>query len=215
MTEYEWLACTDPKLMLQFLRSRSMASDRKLRLFAVACCHHLWELLTEPCFRNAVEVAERFADNQARKKELNEAKKVSGAAFANSKDREGRNAAAHRAFGCAWSTTRTPVLSAAMYPTWILTAEADRERQVALLGDLFGNLFRPVTLDASWLMWNAGTVPAIAERIYKEGDWAALPVLADALEDAGCTSADILKHCRGPGPHVRGCWVVDLLLGKE
>ena len=85
-----------------------------------------------------------------------------------------------------------------------------------MLRDIFGPLpFRPVTLDTRWLTWNHGTVPAIAHRMYEERAFHDLPILADALEDAGCTDADILAHCRQPGEHVRGCWVVDLLLGKE
>jgi hypothetical protein len=70
---------------------------------------------------------------------------------------------------------------------------------------------RPVPLDLAWL---TPAVVGIAQRIYEEGDFAALPVLADALEEAGCTDADILTHCRWGGEHVRGCWVVDALLGK-
>jgi hypothetical protein len=92
---------------------------------------------------------------------------------------------------------------------------AEARAQASLVRDIFGNPFRPATFDASWLTWNGGAVQAIAERIYLERDWAALPVLADALEDAGCTSPDLLQHCRGPGTHVRGCWVVDLLRGME
>jgi hypothetical protein len=66
-----------------------------------------------------------------------------------------------------------------------------------------------------WLRWNDGTVVKLAQSIYDERRFTDLPILADALEDAGCADADILAHCRGPGPHVRGCWVVDLLLGKS
>jgi hypothetical protein len=84
-----------------------------------------------------------------------------------------------------------------------------------LLRELFGPLrFRHVGTDSAWLRWNHGTVPAIARRVYDERTFHDLPILADALEDAGCTDSDILAHCRGQGPHVRGCWVVDLLLGK-
>ena len=71
-----------------------------------------------------------------------------------------------------------------------------------------------MTVDPSWLTWNDGTVPKIAHAIYDNRDFDRMPVLADALEDAGCDNADILNHCRGPNVHVRGCWVVDLLLGK-
>jgi hypothetical protein len=91
-----------------------------------------------------------------------------------------------------------------------------------LLHDLFGNPFRPAALDPSWLTWHSGTIPQLAQAIYEDRhlpdghlDPHRLAVLADALEDAGCSDQDILGHLRGPGPHTRGCWAVDLLLGKE
>lgn len=91
-----------------------------------------------------------------------------------------------------------------------------------LLRDIFGNPFRPVTIDPVWRTWNNGTVVKLSQAIYDERelpsghlDAGRLAILADALEDAGCTNTDILDHCRSPGLHVRGCWVVDLLLGKE
>jgi hypothetical protein len=92
--------------------------------------------------------------------------------------------------------------------------EEDR-RQGILLHDVFGNPFRPAPLDPSWLAWKGGVIRKLAQAIYDDRAFARLPVLADALEDAGCTDAAILGHCRGPGEHVRGCWVVDLLLGKS
>jgi hypothetical protein len=87
--------------------------------------------------------------------------------------------------------------------------------QVRLVHDIFGNPFRPAALDRSWLTWNDSTVAKMAQAVYDERVFDRLPVLADALEEAGCTNADILNHCRQPGVHVRGCWVLDLLLGKE
>ena len=84
--------------------------------------------------------------------------------------------------------------------------------QADLIRDIFGNPFRPATFDPSWL---TSTVTALAAQMYDSRDFSAMPILADALQDAGCTSDDILNHCRGDGPHVRGCWVVDLVLGKE
>ena len=77
--------------------------------------------------------------------------------------------------------------------------------------DIFGNPFRPVTLDPRWL---TETVVALAAGIYADRAIDRMPILADTLEDAGCDHADLLAHCRGDGPHVRGCWVVDLVLGK-
>ncbi|WP_238602719.1 hypothetical protein [Fimbriiglobus ruber] len=81
-----------------------------------------------------------------------------------------------------------------------------------LARDIFGNPFRPVIFDPAWL---TSTGIALARQMYDSHDFSAMPILADALEDAGCCHDQVLSHCRGPGPHVRGCWVVDLLLGKE
>jgi hypothetical protein len=86
----------------------------------------------------------------------------------------------------------------------------------SLVRDLFRPVtFAPATVSPAWLAWNDGTVVKIAQAIYDERAFERLPVLADALEDAGCDNADIRRHCREPGEHVRGCWVVDLLLGKS
>jgi hypothetical protein len=86
-----------------------------------------------------------------------------------------------------------------------LTTLVPDAAQCELLRDIFGNPFCPVAIDPRWLTWNFGTVPAIARHVYEERAFHDRPILADAA---------ILDHCRGPGPHVRGCWVVDLLLGK-
>jgi len=88
-------------------------------------------------------------------------------------------------------------------------------QQVLWLHDIFGNPFRPITIDPSWLEWNGGTVVKLAQAIYDERAFDRLPILADALEEAGCSDQDILGHCRSGGGHVRGCWVVDLVLGKK
>jgi hypothetical protein len=84
-----------------------------------------------------------------------------------------------------------------------------------LLRDVIGNPIRPVLVDPSWSMWNHGIVCAIARRVYDERAFHDLPILADTLEDAGCTDPEVLAHCRCEGPHIRGCWVVDLLLGQD
>jgi hypothetical protein len=86
------------------------------------------------------------------------------------------------------------------------------ERWRPLLYDVFGNPFRPVAFSPEW---RTNTVIALARQMHESRDFSAMPILADALQDAGCDNADILDHCRGPGPHVRGCWCVDLVLGRE
>jgi hypothetical protein len=99
-----------------------------------------------------------------------------------------------------------------MYPLWVFTDEAQRNWEVLLIRDIFGNPFRAVTLDPSWLI---PPVVSLAKSAYDGRDFSSLTALADALEEPGCTNASILAHCREPGPHARGCWVVDLLLGKQ
>jgi hypothetical protein len=91
---------------------------------------------------------------------------------------------------------------------------AAKARLVPVVRDVFGNPFRGVSLDPSWRRWHDGRVSRLAEGIYEEGAFDRLPVLADALSEAGCDNEDILAHCRSPGPHRRGCWVVDLLLAR-
>jgi hypothetical protein len=88
---------------------------------------------------------------------------------------------------------------------------AERKEQAKLLHDIFGNPFRPASINLAWL---TSTVVALASQMYESRDFSAMPILADALQDVGCENEDILSHCRQPGEHVRGCWVVDLVLGK-
>jgi hypothetical protein len=104
----------------------------------------------------------------------------------------------------AFSAYNTPPRRAA------LNSEAEAHNQ--LVRDIFGNPFRPVTFDPTW---RTTTAVQLTQGIYDSRDFSTMPILADALQDAGCDNADILDHCRRPGPHVRGCWVVDLVLGKE
>ncbi len=88
---------------------------------------------------------------------------------------------------------------------------AGKEMVVGLIRDVYGNPFRPIAFDPSW---RTDAALSLAREMYESRDFAAMPILADALEEAGCDSPDVLAHCQGPGPHVRGCWVVDLVLGK-
>jgi len=90
--------------------------------------------------------------------------------------------------------------------------EDERQTQCDLIRDIFGNPFRPVAFDPAW---RSETAVGIAAGIYEDRAFERMPILADALQEAGCEHADILTHCREPGTHVRGCWVVDLVLGKE
>jgi hypothetical protein len=200
VTEEEWLAETDPLRLLWGLRDR--ASDRKLRLFACAGCRRLWWLLRDPRSRTAVEVSERYADGLADAKEL--------AAAA----QDARQAAdeAEQARAAGWNAARSAAVTADT--PW---AAAERVAGQAafdadLLRHVLGNPFHPLTLDPAW---KTQTVVQLARSLYEERRFEYMPILADALEEAGCQDAAFLEHCRSPGPHVRGCWVVDLILGKE
>jgi len=226
MTEAEWNACTDPTPMLEFLRGK--VSDRKLRLFAVGCCGRIQHLLEDERSRLAVDVAERFADGCAGEDERHRA--AADAYRARNRDWEndalaaayyavGLNSPANHpdaewgmvveATGCVLSALSQHSLAGATDEA----RGAEREYQRLLLRDIFGLLpFRPVAIDPALM---TSTVTSLAQAIYDDRAFDRLPILADALEEAGCTNADILSHCRGPGPHVLGCWVVDLLLGKE
>jgi hypothetical protein len=93
--------------------------------------------------------------------------------------------------------------------------ETDRAQRARMLVEVIGNSFRPIAIDPLWLSWDDGTVRQLAERIYEERAFERMPTLGDALEDAGCTDEDILNHCRQSGLHFRGCWCLDLLLGKK
>src|SRR5207249_2347833 len=98
---------------------------------------------------------------------------------------------------------------------WDTACDAGMQRQATLLQEVLGNPFRPAESNPAWLSWRGGLLRSMARQVYDSGDFRDLPVLADALEDAGCTDPDMLSHCRKGEGHVRGCWALDLLLGKE
>jgi hypothetical protein len=221
--------------MWKFLSDR----NRKARLFEVACCRRVWDALTDERGRTALEVVERYVDGQATEEELSAARKAAeeAAHFPWPASQGGVPRAdqyAVRAAFHAISFHEAPHLSV---PYGALAAKAralgldprkvlDKAFQNAwkteaaihadFLRDILGPLpFRPVPVDPSWLEWNGGAVVRLAQSIYDDRRFGDLPILADALEESGCTGPDILGHLRSPGPHVRGCWPVDLVLGKS
>jgi hypothetical protein len=212
MTEAEWLTGIDPTPMLEFLRGK--ASDRKLRLLGVAIARASWDRLNDDRSRRAVEAAEKFADGAIDSSTLDTV--VDGAWDVRDElwdaghrddrvwhaEAVGMTATVHE-----WSDRFNRTGPPDDYP-FRIPSPAHCE----LARDIFGNPFRPVTFDPNW---RTTTAIQLAQLMYDSRDFSVMPILADALEDAGCDHADVLDHCRGPGPHVRGCWVVDLVLGKE
>jgi hypothetical protein len=218
MTEAEWLQWRDPAMMLRHLRGK--ASNRKLRLFACACCRRIWDLLTEEGSRKAVDVAERFADGLATDQDLSCAAEGARSAVTmfhilgdGNMYSEAWESAAH-ASAAEWATISCA--SDPDYPSHAARyAGGDPAAQCGLLRDVFRNPFQPMpSVNPAWLRWNDGNILRLAQAIYDERRFGDLPILADALEEASCTDQDFLAHCRSGGEHVRGCWVVDLLLGK-
>jgi hypothetical protein len=228
MTEGEWLECTNSWHLRRSIRDR--ISDRKEKLYEVACCRRIWHLLTHEASRKAVEMAEQFADGLVAAVELEKAfqaaQAVTDAAYADATAAfdaapEGADvhefyAAAH-ALAAAATVADDSIVNGVDSVAAAATEDyaAEEVAQAHLVREMFGNPHRPAVLDPAWLTWNGGTVHRIAQAIYNERAFDRMPILADALEDAGCTDQSILDHCRHAGEHVRGCWVVDLLLGKS
>jgi hypothetical protein len=192
MTEQEWVVCMAPMPMLEFLRGK--ASERKLRLFVVAFCRTRWNDLSPLVeARQAVVVAERWADEQASNDEIETASRLVVAAMP-----------------FAVRGLLTDAWVAAEIATH--TGQGERQRQAELLREILGNPFHPMGLNTAWV---TPTITGLAQSIYRQHAFDRLPILANTLEEAGCSKQDILNHCRQPGVHARGCWALDLILGKS
>lgn len=225
LTEKKWHEARIFRPMWAVLRS---ASSRKLRLVACASCRTIWPLIYDSRSQDAVDGAELYADGHQSRKDLG-ALEYSAIAAADEyylsmhpeirPDGHWAIYHAHRAAAAAVHLNKSwlkyaidAVDFAQKFESAERTAIPQRVTPAELARDIFGNPFRPVTLDPRWL---SSTVLDLANLIYNERQFDRMPLLADALMDAGCDNEEIIKHCQGPGPHVRGCWVVDLLLSKQ
>jgi hypothetical protein len=229
VTEAEWLASEDFEGPLLYLTD-SAVSKRKLRLFGCACVRRVWGALADDRLRRALEVAERFADGLATPRQLASARKAAqtlckgigdiiadhgpmavgalcgqGVSVFTVAESTGAIAAEARSDeGASWDT-----------------AHAQEQRaQAVLLRDIFGNPFKPVVVNEAWLtpaITRLGQAAYDARRLPEDSlDQSGLAVLADALEEARCAEEAILGHLRQPGQvHVRGCWCLDVILGKR
>jgi hypothetical protein len=223
VTEQEWLVCSDSEKMLTFLRGK--ASERKMRLFLVACARLVWDSISEPTMRKAIEAAEQYADGLIPYERLEASHGgVYGLFASNRPGPRGRatmmqipQRVNHSLVGLslACGFPKTSLDQIVVMWSWREDMRLTGPHQPFLLREIFGHPFSPVTLNPAWLTWHDGTVKKVAQAIYEERAFDRMPILADALEEAGCTDQDILSHCRSGGEHVRGCWVVDLVLGKS
>jgi hypothetical protein len=211
LTEDEWWDCGSVERLATCLRSGPrQPSPRKARLFACACARRFLPLLVDGRDRQAVELAEAFADE------------------AGSTTRQALTALwedvwRHSREGLTRATALALEVVAVATDPRPCPGQVDRAIRAAqacsevgplapLVREVFGNPFRVLSVEPAWLAWNDGCVPKLARSLSDERRWQDLPILGDALEDAGCDNADLLDHCRQRGEHVRGCWALDAVL---
>jgi hypothetical protein len=220
MTKADWLTCTEPARMLDFLRER--ATDRQLRLFACAWGRDVWRHLSDQRSRDAIVTAERFVDGEATFADLLAAHRDAAnagqaipLAFGRHRDgtrrRSGKNRSGKEAAEVARHATdpEWDARGAGRAVAW--KGASTRYALSNHLRDIV-NPFHSVPIAPEWL---TSTVLALARYAYDSGDFSAMPILADAMQDAGCGDTAILDHCRADATHVRGCWVLDAVLRKE
>jgi hypothetical protein len=216
MTEVEWL--TNQNLS-QLLPKHFEASGRKFRLMAVATCRCYWNNFTDWRCKQAVEIAERYAEGEVTDDELGIARarivlgrRLSYAALAyRVTEAVDYHAATESLSVVAAIELKSTRLNPRHHEHWF-ESDAPSPVLAPLLRDIFGNPFRPVAFDPAW---RSSTALAIATGIYDERAFDRLPILADAIQDTGCENEELLNHLRSDGPHVKGCWALDLVLGKE
>jgi hypothetical protein len=214
MTEDEWLGGSSAYVMLEALSRASRTSDRKLRLFACACGRAIWPPSRGGSVEQAVGAGERFADGLIGQHELEEAaSRVPQVRADTSSWRHRRTHLAAQAVLTALATTRLSAWDAA----WeAITESVDllAGARCDLIREVFGNPFRTPYLDPDCFRHDGRTTLDLARAIYDSRDFEDLPILADALEDAGCADRHLLAHLHEPEGHALGCWALDLVLDQ-
>jgi hypothetical protein len=228
VTEAEWLSGSDPDAMLKFLRGK--VSYRKLRLFLIGCSRFIWEKIIDEDWRAWIHKAEHHADGLLNKESFDEVgdfvyRQAVEQRFDGRRTPEGAIPSEVQAWGLFRCTLfgHAGLDSLSSMSAWSFAKPLVSPQQAILLHDIFGPLlFRSITIFPAVLAWNDGLVVHLAQAAYDERhlpsgtlDNGRLAILADALDEAGCTDEDILGHLRGSDLHVRGCWPVDLVLGKS
>lgn len=228
MTEQQWMKSVNIERMLECLVTKSFpdaepcnwrTGERKKRLFICACFSRIWNLLPteyQAIFEMLEPDVEGLVSDETRQAKWSAAERISREheqehlLFFLQYDDIGQLCYIAARIAAAAVNDRSSIARQRK-----ACQEQERREQTSLLRDIFGNPFRSVAVHPSWLTLSNGTVVKLAQAIYSAPAFDRLPILADALEEAGCANADILAHCRQPGEHVRGCWVVDLILGKK
>jgi hypothetical protein len=234
MTEAEWLTGQDPETLYMALRNemnscrtrwhgwrsvrRFRVSDRKLRLYCCACCQRIVDLIPEEV-RPLLVVAQRWAEGQAEGNKLwdamETAERVHTVLGLERADHE-LSAPQLALLAVTSIFIQDSLVSSSVIRASSLTGERCEGRDlVELLHDIVGNPFQPKRLEPPWQSWKESEILPLAQATYEDQTFDHLPILADALEDANCTDAELLGHLRGRGPHTRGCWALDVVLSKE
>jgi hypothetical protein len=233
VTEADWLTCPEPGTLLDYLNQRDDASPRKFFLAGAACVRRVWHLLDRPELRAVVEAAEQFADGVLTREQLSSFTTAAAdihrdlpredlrlwaslAAFQLRHDPRGNHGKAEHTMTAIDDASRVIALAtgaAESSDAWYAARFAEMRIQANLYRCVLGNPFRPVTFAPEW---RTDTALALARQMYESREFGAMPILADALQDAGCNEPAILDHCRDASlTHVRGCWATDLVLGKS
>jgi hypothetical protein len=223
MTEVDWDITEEPASLLSALRNS--ASQRKLRLFGILCCRQAWDFVTEPAPDRVLDAAERYADGALAESERCVAETEALDAYERELERGDEfglpvmdvvrliGKAVYTADDATGVASYVPVLARYGERASFQGISEDLQvEQCLYIRELFRNPFRPVSFSPEW---RTDTAVLLARQMYEARDFSAMPILADALQDAGCDNADILSHCRDTSlAHVRGCWVIDLVLNK-
>jgi hypothetical protein len=220
VTEAEWLACDDPEEMFFQVVDPLKTSHRRLDLFCSACVRLVWHLLDHPALKLPFEWLEMHPGERGRPpRGCHLRDHFQGPARVLYEWRYrydmGLNTfaihIAHDLWADFYEYAFENLGKESTYDLSVLREDPSIFLP-AVMREVFGNPFRPVVFDPNW---SATTGSALARQMYDSRSFSAMPILADALENAGCDNPDILAHCRRSGPHVRGCWVIELVLGKE
>lgn len=215
-TQDEWQSSTDPKPMLEFLKGR--VADRKLLLFAVSCWDRWAHMLDGDKSRNGIRALEMLADGVLPTNDGSTHLLIDSdgdwAIICGGKYKAGLSVGPGHADNIANFTLDmvTDAEVEELGESSQETCQKCRQAYLPYLKDIFGNPFRLIADGPTWL---SETAVSIATGIYEDKAFDRLPILADALQGAGCENEDFLNHLQGDGPHVRGCWALDLVLGKS